>query len=91
MREMFLGYCEEWYNDFNYGLDNTKAIYLPHVMAYPNRYVVDPDFVNDAGMKKCVDACEYGAIDLEMKPRTIKAKVGAIVWATGWRPNKEQD
>ena len=79
--------CEiERENDFNYGLDKTKAIYLPHVMAYPNRYVVDPDFANDAGMKKCAEACEYGAIDLEMKPRTIKAKVNAIVWATGWRP-----
>jgi quinone-modifying oxidoreductase subunit QmoA len=37
-------------------------------------------------MKKCVEACEYGAIDLDMQPRTITAKVGAIVWATGWKP-----
>jgi quinone-modifying oxidoreductase subunit QmoA len=27
-----------------------------------------------------------GAIELDMKPRTITAKVKAIVWATGWRP-----
>jgi len=79
--------CEiERDNEFNYNLDKTKAIYHPHVMAYPNRYVIDPAYVNDPGMKKCVDACEYDAIDLEMKPRIVKAKVGAIVWATGWRP-----
>ncbi len=79
--------CEiERDNDFNYGLDKTKAIYHPHVMAYPNRYVIDPELASDPGMKKCVDACEYGAIDLDMKPRTIKAKVKAIVWATGWKP-----
>ena len=79
--------CEiERDNDFNYGLDKTKAIYHPHVMAYPNRYVIDPEFAADPAMKKCVDACEYGAIDLDMKPRMIKAKVGAIVWATGWKP-----
>jgi quinone-modifying oxidoreductase subunit QmoA len=79
--------CEiERENDFNYGMDKTKAIYLPHLMAYPYRYVVDPQYAGDERMKKCVDACEYGAIELDMQPRTITAKVGGIVWATGWKP-----
>ena len=79
--------CEiERDNDFNYGLNKTKAIYLPHMMAYPPRYVVDPKYAGDERMKKCVDACEYGAIELDMQPQTITAKVGAIVWATGWKP-----
>jgi len=79
--------CEiERDNDFNYGLDKTKAIYLPHLMAYPFRYVVDPQYAKDERMKKCVEACQYDAIDLDMQPRTITAKVGAIVWATGWKP-----
>ncbi|MBU0985266.1 MAG: CoB--CoM heterodisulfide reductase iron-sulfur subunit A family protein [candidate division Zixibacteria bacterium] len=79
--------CEiERDNDFNYGLNKTKAIYLPHLMAYPQRYVVDPAFASDERMKKCVEACEYNAIDLDMQPRTITAKVGGIVWATGWKP-----
>jgi quinone-modifying oxidoreductase subunit QmoA len=37
-------------------------------------------------MKKCVEACQYDAIDLDMKPETITVKAGAIVWATGWKP-----
>ena len=79
--------CEiERDNDFNYGLSKTKAIYLPHLMAYPQRYVVDPQFAKEEGMKKCAEACEYNAIDLDMQPRTVIAKVGAIVWATGWQP-----
>ena len=79
--------CEiERENDFNYGIDKTKAIYLPHLMAYPNRYVVDPQYAGDKRMRNCVEACEYGAIELDMQPRTITAKVGAIIWATGWRP-----
>jgi quinone-modifying oxidoreductase subunit QmoA len=79
--------CEiERDNDFNYGLDKNKAIYLPHLMAYPNRYVVDPKYAGDERMKKCVEACEYGAIELDMQPRTITVKVKAIVWATGWKP-----
>ncbi len=79
--------CEiERGNDFNFGIDKTKAIYLPHMMAYPNRYVVDPRFVGDERLKKCVEACPSDAIELDMQPRTITAKVKAIVWATGWKP-----
>lgn len=79
--------CEiERDNDFNYGLDKTKAIYMPHLMAYPPRYVIDPEFINDDKMKKCAEACEYNAIELDMQPQTITLKVGAIVWATGWKP-----
>ncbi len=73
-------------NEFNYGLDKTKAAYLPHLMAYPFRYVVDPKYVGEDGMKKVADACKQGAIDLNMEPRTVTIKVGAIVWATGWKP-----
>jgi len=79
--------CEiERDNDFNYGLDKTKAVYMPHLMAYPQRYVIDPAFAQDERMKKCAEACQYGAIELDMQPRTLTAKVGAVVWATGWRP-----
>jgi len=73
-------------NSFNYGLDKTKAIYLPHLMAYPPRYVIDPEYVKEEGMKKVVEACPYDAIDLDMEPQTITAKVSGIVWATGWKP-----
>jgi len=73
-------------DEFNHGLCKTKAIYLPHLMSYPMRYVVDPQFAGSDEMKKCVDACQYDAIELDMQPRTITAKVGALVWATGWKP-----
>ncbi len=79
--------CEiERDDEFNYGMCKTKAIYLPHLMAYPPRYVVDPAFAKDERMKKCVDACTYGAIDLNMAEQTLTAKVKGIVWATGWKP-----
>ncbi|MCP4568909.1 MAG: CoB--CoM heterodisulfide reductase iron-sulfur subunit A family protein [FCB group bacterium] len=79
--------CEiERDNDFNYGLDKTKAIYLPSLLAYPPRYVIDPAYVGDEKMKKVVEACPYDAIELEMPVKTVSAKVSGIVWATGWRP-----
>jgi quinone-modifying oxidoreductase subunit QmoA len=79
--------CEiERDNEHNWGMDKTKAIYLPHQMAYPMRYVVDPAFAADPKMKACADACEYGAIELDQQPQTVTANVGSIVWATGWVP-----
>ncbi len=79
--------CEiERDNPLNHGLDKTRAVYLPHMLAYPYRYVIDPEFAGDERMKKCVEACKYDAIDLEMKARTITARAGAVVWATGWQP-----
>ena len=79
--------CEiERDDEFNYGLRKTKAIYLPHLMAYPPRYIVDPRYAGDERMKKCVEACQYDAIELDMAPRTITVRAGAVVWATGWKP-----
>ena len=73
-------------NPHNYGLNNMKAAYLPHAMAYPQRYVLDPSIIGTPDADKAKAACKYDAIDLGMKEENITLKVGAIVWATGWRP-----
>jgi quinone-modifying oxidoreductase subunit QmoA len=73
-------------NPYNYNLNKMKAAYLPHAMAYPQRYVLDSLIIGTADADKAKAACKYDAIDLGMKAETIKLKVGAIVWATGWRP-----
>ncbi|MFO7987109.1 MAG: CoB--CoM heterodisulfide reductase iron-sulfur subunit A family protein [Desulfatiglandaceae bacterium] len=79
--------CEaEIDNPFNFGMDKIKAAYLPHEFAFPMRYVLDPSIVGTEDGKKCLEACEYGAIDLEMQETTFDLKVGAIVWAAGWDP-----
>ncbi len=73
-------------NDINFGLDQTKAIYLPNLMAYPMQYVIDSEYCSGAECAKCVSACEYDAINLDMPARKLVLKVGAIVAATGWNP-----
>ncbi len=73
-------------NDFNYGLDKTKAAYLPYPMAFPMQYVIDGSVCQGTSCAKCVEACAYQAIDLDMQPETITLNVGAIVWAAGWNP-----
>jgi heterodisulfide reductase subunit A-like polyferredoxin len=71
-------------NEFNYNMDNTKAIYLPHELAFPMRYVIDDEACIKCG--SCVEACKYEAIDLEMQPKTLNLNVASIVIATGWQP-----
>lgn len=73
-------------NEFNLGMDKTKAAYLPHEMAFPQRYVLHPSIIGTNTAQKCKEACTYNAIDLDMKPNTYTIKVGSIVWATGWNP-----
>ena len=73
-------------NDFNYGLDKTNAVYLPHSFAFPTRYVIDEKACLGEKCAKCVEVCPYEAIELKMEPKEITLKVGAIVWATGWEP-----
>ena len=73
-------------NDFNFGMDKTKAAYLPHPQAFPFQYVIDDKVCPKDCMKPCLEACKYNAVDLGMKPETITLKVGAVVLATGWDP-----
>ncbi len=83
--------CEtEIDNPFNYGMDKTKAAFLPHPMAFPFKYVISPEIIGTPEAQKCKEACAYSAVDLDMQAETITYKVGAIVWATGWEPYKAE-
>jgi quinone-modifying oxidoreductase subunit QmoA len=73
-------------NPFNYNMNKIKAAYLPFSMAYPQRYVIDPSIIGTPDAEKAKGACKYNAVDLGMQEETVKLKVGAVVWATGWKP-----
>lgn len=73
-------------NPFNYGMNKVKAAYLPHDMAFPMRYVIDPALAKSDEAQKVKEACPYDAVDLDMAPQTMDLKVGSIVWASGWKP-----
>jgi len=73
-------------NEFNFGMDRTKAAYLPYNQAFPQKYVIDDaQCTGDCG-KACQAACKYDAIDLTMKAETLNLKFDAIIVATGWKP-----
>lgn len=73
-------------NEFNYNRDQTKAAYLPHEMAFPFKYTIDESVCVKNDCKKCLDVCEYEAIDLEAKEVIIEKTFHSIVYATGWEP-----
>ena len=73
-------------NEFNYGLDKIKAINLPHEHAFPMKYVLSPEIVDTKEARKIKDACPGGGIDLDAEETTGELMVGAIIWATGWKP-----
>jgi quinone-modifying oxidoreductase subunit QmoA len=76
----------EFDNEFNYNLNKRKGAYLPFAMAYPQRYVIDSRIIGTPDSDRAQEACKYGAVNLDMQEQVLDLKVGAIIWATGWRP-----
>ncbi len=78
--------CEsEIDNEFNFGMNRTKAAYLPCEMAYPARYVISPEIGAD-DKKRVEESCKYKAVDFSMAEKTLTVKVKSVVWTTGWKP-----
>ncbi len=76
-------------NEFNLGMDNRRAIYIPFAQAVPKVATIDPDACNMLKSGKCglcAKVCTAGAIDYTQKDEYIEEKYGAIVAATGFNP-----
>ncbi len=76
-------------NEFNLGMDNRSAIYIPFAQAVPKVATIDPDYCNMLKKGKCgicSKVCAAGAIDYTQKDEFISEKYGAIVVATGFNP-----
>ena len=76
-------------NEFNLGMDNRRAIYIPFAQAVPKVATIDPDYCTMLKTGKCgvcSKFCTAGAIDYKAKDEFIEEKYGAIVAATGFNP-----
>ncbi len=76
-------------NEFNLGMDNRRAIYIPFAQAVPKVATIDPNACNMLKNGKCglcAKVCAAGAIDYTQKDEYISEKYGAIVVATGFNP-----
>ena len=78
-------------NEFNLGLDNRCAIYIPFAQAVPKVATIDADYCTMLKSGKCgvcSKVCTAGAIDYTQKDEFIEQDYGAIVVATGFNPIK---
>ena len=76
-------------NDFNLGMDNKRAIYIPFAQAVPKIATIDADYCTMLKTGKCgvcSKVCTANAIDYTQKDEYVEQKYGAIVAATGFNP-----
>ena len=78
-------------NEFNLGLDNRRAIYIPFAQAVPKVATIDPSacmMLKTGKCGVCSKVCTAGAIDYKQQDQLIEEEYGAIVVATGFNPIK---
>ena len=78
-------------NEFNLGMDNRRAIYIPFAQAVPKVATIDANYCTMLKTGKCgvcSKVCTAGAIDYKQKDELVEREYGAIVVATGFNPIK---
>ncbi|MBM4351933.1 MAG: CoB--CoM heterodisulfide reductase iron-sulfur subunit A family protein [Deltaproteobacteria bacterium] len=76
-------------NEFNMGLDERPAIYLPFPDAVPRCYTIDSKnclYLQKGECGKCREVCPEAAVQFEEVGMEFEAKVGTIIVATGYDP-----
>jgi heterodisulfide reductase subunit A len=74
-------------SEFNMGLTERKAIYLPSPYAVPFTYLIDSKnclFLQKGECGRCRGVCPEGAIQFEEVGMTFQIDVGTIIVATGY-------
>ncbi len=76
-------------SEFDNGIAERKAIYMPFPQAVPNAYLIDEQsctYVQSDGAKcgVCAKKCPKECIDLDQKDEIVEVEVGNIIIATGY-------
>ncbi|MGD8628116.1 MAG: CoB--CoM heterodisulfide reductase iron-sulfur subunit A family protein [bacterium] len=74
-------------SEFEVGLSDRKAVYVPFPQAVPNKPVIDREaciWFTKGKCKVCQKFCPAEAIDYEQEDEIIEEEVGAILVATGY-------
>ena len=78
-------------NEFNLGMNQRRAVYIPFAQAVPKIATIDADYCTMLKTGKCgvcSKVCTANAIDYTQKDSFIEKQYGAIVVATGFNPIK---
>jgi len=75
-------------SEFEMGLGQRKAIYIPFPQAVPNVPVIDREnciYFQKGKCRACEKFCEAGAINFNDEDKLIEVEVGNIILATGFQ------
>lgn len=61
-----------------------KAAYIHHGLAFPMKYSIDREVCKGEACAKCLEVCEFDAIQLNATEASIEIRVAKIIVATGW-------
>jgi len=65
-------------------ISGEKAAHIRNGLAFPMKYSIDPDICPGEACGKCLEVCDYQAIELDAKAGEVEIRAGRIIVATGW-------
>lgn len=74
-------------NEFEEGMGNRTAIYIPFPQAVPRKATIDAEnclYLTKDACQLCLDQCEADAINFDMEDEILEYDVGSIIVATGY-------
>jgi len=74
-------------SEFDEGLGERKAIYVPYPQAIPKTPVIDTEICTyflKGKCRVCEKICPAKAVDFEQKAKEVEIEVGAVILATGY-------
>jgi heterodisulfide reductase subunit A-like polyferredoxin len=74
-------------NEFNFGLDDRKAIYKDYAQGIPSQFTIDPNtckVMQGGKCGVCAKVCQAKAIDYEQKDSFVDLNVAAVILSTGY-------
>jgi heterodisulfide reductase subunit A len=78
-------------SEFDEGIGNRSAIYLPFPQAVPAKYTIDPERClqlskGKCGKEgpKCAEVCQAGAVNFEQEDEIVEVQIGTVIVATGY-------
>ncbi|MHA1733650.1 MAG: FAD-dependent oxidoreductase [Promethearchaeota archaeon] len=80
-------------NEFDKGMGERHAVYIPFPSAVPATYAIDPEHclhLTKGICGDCAKACKRGAINYDQKPEEVTIEVGAVIVATGFSEIKPE-
>ncbi len=74
-------------NEFNFGLDQRKAIYKDYAQGIPSVFTIDPNACRVLQGQKCgvcAKVCQAKAVDYEQKDSYVDLNVASVIVSTGY-------